>query len=545
MMDDGGMQDDVMMDHDEDDDFGGENDDDEDNVSLEEEEFDYEEYENMMSRLITNDPSLTTLSVGLGGDQPPNSWGSFGRAIGMNTQLIKLTLRDGLPTDDHQLTNFFSGMAMNRSIQTLNFELIQFNDNVIDFLSPFLADNQVFHCIKVYLHDRMDIKTTQLCLVSFLLMFDYLREFRLQFVGPMVHLDIIIQALGVHAGLMKLRLCCITIGRRGYNSLVRLLNNSTTLKELHFIDMRGITDDGWLDIFTALQSTRCKLERFKITGVEGVNARTVDSLSNALLHHSTTLKSLQFRENEGLLVVIPLLQDSNSSLEKLNLEFHDAESMTNEELEALTNALVTNSRLKRLELSGNSSITAEGWVTFSAFLRNPNSNLKELSVEDCNHINDTVMNSFADALTINHRLRGLDMSWCDDTSNQSKVTSIGYDTFTCTLCNSSSILSTFNSNHTLEEVDFEVYDNEFEQLLCDFLSEELTSLLQINRENNKNQAARLKIIKTHFSGNDIKMEPFAKMAIIVRPHAIAWMAKDMHLYRFLRAMPSLLEKGRK
>jgi hypothetical protein len=32
------------------------------------------------------------------------------------------------------------------------------------------------------------------------------------------------------------------------------------------------------------------------------------------------------------------------------------------------------------------------------------------------------------------------------------------------------------------------------------------------------------------------------MAVNVRPHAIAWMAKDMHVYEFLRAMPSLLEK---
>jgi hypothetical protein len=75
-----------------------------------------------------------------------------------------------------------------------------------------------------------------------------------------------------------------------------------------------------------------------------------------------------------------------------------------------------------------------------------------------------------------------------------------------------------------------------------FLPEELTSLLQINKYNNMNKAARLKIIMSHFSGNDIKMEPFAKMVVNVRPHAIEWMAKDMHLYEFLRAMPSLLEK---
>lgn len=78
------------MDHDEDD-FGGENDNDDDDVSLD--FFDSEPFEDMMHRLGTNDPSLTTLRVGLGGHQPLNpDWGSLGRAIGMNTQLIKLTV---------------------------------------------------------------------------------------------------------------------------------------------------------------------------------------------------------------------------------------------------------------------------------------------------------------------------------------------------------------------------------------------------------------------------------------------------------------------
>jgi hypothetical protein len=45
-----------------------------------------------------------------------------------------------------------------------------------------------------------------------------------------------------------------------------------------------------------------------------------------------------------------------------------------------------------------------------------------------------------------------------------------------------------------------------------------------------------------FSGYEINMQPFMEMNLSVRPHAIAWMAKDMHLYELLRAMPSLLEQ---
>jgi hypothetical protein len=48
---------------------GGETDDDDDNVSLD--SFDNEPFEDTMRRLGTNDPSLTTLRVGLDGHQPP------------------------------------------------------------------------------------------------------------------------------------------------------------------------------------------------------------------------------------------------------------------------------------------------------------------------------------------------------------------------------------------------------------------------------------------------------------------------------------------
>jgi hypothetical protein len=223
-------------------------------------------------------------------------------------------------------------------------------------------------------------------------------------------------------------------------------------------------------------------------------------------------------------------------LEELILLFYNYDALiddaliTNEELEALTDALETNSSLKILTLSANNSITAEGWMIFSAVLRNPSSKLEKLVlVLYGSHINDTVMNSFADALTNNRKLQQLCIGNCD-----SVTVNGGYAALTRTLCNKSSILRTYHSNHTLN-----MLNGNF------FLPEELTSLLQINKYNNMNQAARLKIIKTHFSGNDIKMEPFTKIAVSVRPHAIAWMAKDMHLYEFLRAMPSLLEKGRK
>jgi hypothetical protein len=247
------MMDDDEVDHDEDD-FGGENnDDDEDDVSLENDQVNNTElYEDMMRRLRVNEPSLTTLRVG-GFYQPPNDdWGGIGRAIGMNTQLQVLTVCDVLQK------TFFSGLAINRSIHTLVFEYSgEVNGYMVDQMAPFLADNKVFNSLAFVLTDDVNA-TTVSCLASFLLMFDYLENFKLSGgeEGIVNDLDIIIQALTVHTGLRKLHFWGVAIGRRGCDSLVKLLKKSSSLKELSFYNVRGITDDsddGWLSIFTAVQ----------------------------------------------------------------------------------------------------------------------------------------------------------------------------------------------------------------------------------------------------------------------------------------------------
>lgn len=113
-----------------------------------------------------------------------------------------------------------------------------------------------------------------------------------------------------------------------------------------------------------------------------------------------------------------------------------------------------------------------------------------------------------------------------------------YASFTCILCSKSSILGTYQSNHTLERLCSD--DSE------SWLPVELTYVLQINRENSKSQIARLKIIKTHFSGIDINTLPFTDMGLEVLPNAIAWMGQDCGhdkvsdvLFALLRNMPSL------
>ena len=90
------------------------------------------------------------------------------------------------------------------------------------------------------------------------------------------------------------------------------------------------------------------------------------------------------------------------------------------------------------------------------------------------------------------------------------------------LCNESSIIATYQSNHTLDDLgeggESHLHDN--------YLPEDINSLLRVNRENGKHQAARLKIIRTHFSGVNINLEPFLDMGLKMLPHAVAWMGGD-------------------
>jgi hypothetical protein len=112
------------------------------------------------------------------------------------------------------------------------------------------------------------------------------------------------------------------------------------------------------------------------------------------------------------------------------------------------------------------------------------------------------------------------------------------------LCNRSSILSTYHSNHTLEHLSGK-YDGSYDD---SELPKDLRSHLRINRENSVSEAARLKIIGVHFTGSNINTLIFTAMKLKVLPIAIAWMGRGSRrdelsdvLFAFLRSLPLLCD----
>jgi hypothetical protein len=109
------------------------------------------------------------------------------------------------------------------------------------------------------------------------------------------------------------------------------------------------------------------------------------------------------------------------------------------------------------------------------------------------------MSLFAEALVNNKTLKALILSRTMDNNNSFTGTLInGCAAFTHILCNKSSIMSTYNSNHTLKRVNSGA-------MKSDTLPDDLASMLRLNGENTASLAARLKIIKSHFSGSGINL----------------------------------------
>ena len=226
------------------------------------------------------------------------------------------------------------------------------------------------------------------------------------------------------------------------------------------------------------------------------------------------------------------LQTTNCVLEELDLR---SCNFNNELAISLSNALINNNKLKMLNLSNNEDVTLEAWQTFSPVLQSPTSELEKLNLFD-NRMNDDTLISLANSLVNNIKLKELILGRL-----KTNITSNGWAACSQLLCNTTSIMHTYNSNHILERLCYE--SDEYQ------LPEDLQSFLLINRENTKSQAARLKIIKVHFSEGFV-MEPFIEMELNILPYAISWMGRggesyktNNHFYAFLRSIPTLFEGG--
>jgi len=446
----------------------------------------------MLDQLANNDPDLTSLNMSTFGSAGDWDWGKIGLDIGMNTELNLVSFHhiDDLTQENYKA--LLRGLSWNGTITD------------IDFLHSNLLGGWIFsHLIPTF--ERLCLLTIEDCdlgpegslLLSHAL--ESCRRSRMVEINfdrigsgglEIVH---VIRALKVHSQLEKISLRGNNIGTSACAELSSSLLNRNNNNKLIALDLGEniICEEG-----AALLAS-------------GLKRSTTTHLN---LGSNPSLGS------HGFEAFAILLQSPCSRLKSLSLN----DTVINEETSInLANSLVSNNTLTDLYLD-NTKITFRGLQAFSFVLQSPQSRLKHISL--CNNkIKDRGAILFANSLVNNSKLVWLDLS------NDVSITTKGWKAFSRLLCRRSSIMDTYNSNHTLQKF----HDDEW------VISGDLMLLLLMNREDEKRNVARQKIIKYHFCGN-FDMQPFVGMELGALSHVIAWMGRDEIplLYQFVRNMQS-------
>ena len=215
------------------------------------------------------------------------------------------------------------------------------------------------------------------------------------------------------------------------------------------------------------------------------------------------------------------------------------------------------SSLKNLNLRNNRRVTPTGWRALSGFIQSPNFALEEIDL-NYNNINDDMVVAFTSSLAGNKTLKRLSLDYnrfeddSDDEDGNLLVTDRGWLAVSSLLCNKTSILDTYNSNHILHDLGWA--DSRPDDLTSDFTYSEL---LELNGNKDKVEVARQKILQTHFNfSRDKIIQELLDMELEVMPTAIAWIgrSKPMNwtgirtsglslLYNLMKRMPDLFDSG--
>ena len=293
-------------------------------------------------------------------------------------------------------------------------------------------------------------------------------------------------------------------------------------------------------------------------GIEILRAYQVNS--NQLTHLSVTyFLSLQQNGGDGVLADTLRCCTNLKSIDLYRCR------ITDEQLLPMVDAVRGHRQLERWILSLN-SIGNVGYEALVALLGEPNCSIQFLNLEanDINLTHEGTIN-LADGLTNNTKLHTLILgdNPIDRNAELNVDPSIVEDIFTQLVCDTSSISSTFSSNHTLSGLSLPLV--QVQQLTENvFKNTKLTSLLKLNKGVDKGHVAMKKILKYH---PNINMEPLFEFVgteddernLKALPYVIDWFDKAKvviveeveeyyiderkisAIFEFTRAMPLLFE----
>jgi len=326
-----------------------------------------------------------------------------------------------------------------------------------------------------------------------------------------------------------------------FTMLGPFFENSFSLSYLKVSDCQ-LEDDGWRLLALAIGSSKSKSLRNVVLAENDISDEVLVDIITALSMHPQ-LQEIDLSCNRlyknGCNALATLLQNSVTQLQ--NLDLGDNE-LDDESISALVPALKNCSQLHTLRLSRNELITSSGWQQLASILKPSTSKLIRVHLLG-NNIDDDALVAFASSLVNNRTLTTLNIN---NINNNESITR-GREAFVKLLCDTSSVNSTFLSNHTLLYMFDGRQGSSFQNLV--------TPLLNMNQNFDKKEVAMIKILQHH---NDFDMMPFFEWEFKVLPLMINWFerassirpmpasfgrrisrGKLSSIYQFVRGMPLL------
>jgi len=242
-------------------------------------------------------------------------------------------------------------------------------------------------------------------------------------------------------------------------------------------------------------------------------------------HEEATKRLTSFvytRQPGSIQMLCRVIENPTCILQNLSLGCVD---VTDRMLVPLLDALQFNQSVKWLGLVGSlgERVSMTTWNLIARNLRCQFSGLETLDIRNSIGLmdNEQIHAELCDALYQNKKLTHLLLF------DYLLTIDISWERFSRLLCNPDSIAATFSSNHTLQKV-----VHKFEQ------PGELMELLAMNENAGKYDIARRKIIKVHFTREDMEWTShFDDMDIAILPRLIAWMARGDCTMSFRQESP--------
>ena len=376
-----------------------------------------------------------------------------GNAIGISTHLKSVEIcANSEPYEGFE--DLCAGMARNRSIEEIIFEEFDFSFssrimtrgsledyNIFSILSSFFQYNSNLRCIMI---NNSHIGSTSLSLLkSALSKCSSLEKVKLDRNKNIItdeetgitdeEIGQLIEGLSGSKQLLEISLCRNEMRKFGSIALAKLMNTpqckiqalnlscsdiddecinilanamvrSKSIRMLNFNGCPRITSSGWRSLFTTISHHSIPLQTLLLNSIDDDG---VIALGNALIVDNT-LKHLDLGYSKSITQVgwkafSKCLQSPNSMLEKLIIR----DCGINDEGALAISAALPGSTLKELDMMHNRSITSSGWVNcFNTWQLNSHLFLERLQLYR-NNVNDEGIAALVNALTHNNTLKSL------------------------------------------------------------------------------------------------------------------------------------------